>query len=208
MALKVSKVTLVILGIAIFAFGAFFLYVGTSVPGEREMLERIAALEKQPQPTACPHPFEREGLLVEVTGMAIAYTVNGDYKKASPFYLRAVELRKKLCGAEYPGLVGPLLQLAESYDLEGSADKADPVYLELIELRKRTFAKQSIELTALREKPVSSLTPDEQEALHTKPANIAEILTGQIHMLRASGKARDAESLQRRVEWLRSREPQ
>jgi len=208
MALKVSKVTLVILAIAVLGFGAFFLYIGTSVPGEREILERIAALEKQPQPTSCPHPFEQEGLLVELTRMAIVYTVNGDYKKASPFYLRAVEMRKKLCGAEYPGLAGPLLQLAESYDLEGSADKADPVYLELIELRKRTLAKQNIELAALREKPQSSLTLEEQEALHSKPANIAEMVTGQIHMLRASGKAKDAESLQKRVEWLRSREPQ
>jgi hypothetical protein len=206
MALKVSKLTLVILTVVVLSFGALFLYVGISVPGEREILERIAALEKQPQPTYCPHPLEGEGLLVEVTRMAIAYAVNGKYKKASPFFLRAVEMKKKLCGAEYPGLFGPMLQLAESYDLEGSADKADPVYLELIELIKKSLES---ELATLREKPESSLKLDEREALHSnRPASISGMLTGTIHMLQVSGKAKDAEPLQKRIEWLRSREPQ
>lgn len=79
MALKVSKVTLAVLAIAVLGFGVLFLLLGTSVPGEKEILSKIALLEKQPQPSSCPQPFESEGLLVEVTRMALAYKTNKQY---------------------------------------------------------------------------------------------------------------------------------
>lgn len=203
MALKISKAALAILGIAILGFGIFFFYLGTSVPGESEILDRIAAFEREPPPTSCPIGLERTGLLVEITRMAVVYTTNSHYKKATPFYARAVELTKKRCGSEYSGLLGPLLQLAESYDLERSPEKADPIYGELIVLRKKLANQREKEI----EKEIGPLfTQEERQLLHSSYNRISGMLAVQIHMLQASGKANDAEPLLRRVEWLRARE--
>lgn len=131
MTLKVSKVTIAILAIAVLGFGAFFLFVTTTVPGEYEMLANIATLEKQPLPASCPKPFEREGLLAEVTRMAIVYKSHKRHDKAAPHFLRVIEIQKQLCGPDYPGLLVPMKLLAESYELSGNPEKAVPLRQEI-----------------------------------------------------------------------------
>lgn len=131
MKLKVSKATIVILAIAVLGFGAFFLFVTTTVPGEYEMLADIATLEKQPLPSACPRPSERESLLFEVTKMAHVYKTHQRYEKAAQYFLRVIEIQKQLCGADYPGQLVPMNLLAESYELAGVPEKAALVRQEI-----------------------------------------------------------------------------
>ena len=132
---KIKRPALIIVGIAFTIFTGFFVFLRFSVPGEKAMLEKISALEKT-QPTSCPEAFEREGLLVELTRVALAYKSNANHKEATPYFLRVVELQKQLCGANYSGVIGPMTLLAENYDLEGSAEKAALVRKEIQRLKE------------------------------------------------------------------------
>ena len=124
MTLKVSKTAVAVLAIVVLGFGAFLLFVTTTIPGEYEILASIETLEKQPLPASCPKPSEREGLLPEVTRMAIIYKSYKRHDKAVPQFLRMIEIQKQICGQDYPGLLVTMNLLAESYELSGNPEKA------------------------------------------------------------------------------------
>jgi hypothetical protein len=48
------------------------------------------------------------------------------YEKAAPLYERALEIRERALGPEYPDVAWSLMSLAVLYDLLGEYGKAEP----------------------------------------------------------------------------------
>ncbi|MEM8719517.1 MAG: tetratricopeptide repeat protein [Cyanobacteria bacterium P01_G01_bin.39] len=63
----------------------------------------------------------------------------GKFYQAIPLAQKALEIRKKILGAEHPDVAASLNNLAELYLNQGEYDKAEPFYLQALELRKKLF---------------------------------------------------------------------
>jgi tetratricopeptide (TPR) repeat protein len=74
---------------------------------------------------------------VDATAL-IAYRL-GQYAKAEPLYLQALEINKKALGPEHPKVATDLNNLAELYREQGHYVKAEPLYLQALEIHKKAL---------------------------------------------------------------------
>ena len=76
----------------------------------------------------------------------------GEYAKAEPLYLQALEIRKGPWAKSIPIRQTSLNNLAGLHDSMGEYAKAEPLYLQALEIRQRSWAK-SIPTTHKPEQP-------------------------------------------------------
>ena len=74
--------------------------------------------------------------------------MKGDYKKAEPFYERALKIREKALGPNNPALVSSIGGLADLYRLEKDYSKAEPLAPTVSEAFSRECDGPTHEMTA------------------------------------------------------------
>jgi tetratricopeptide (TPR) repeat protein len=71
--------------------------------------------------------------------------MQGNYSKATPLFIEALEIRKKNFGIENSDYATSLNNLAFLYYMEHSYSKAEPLFLKALEIRKESLGKESPE---------------------------------------------------------------
>ncbi|MCB0774767.1 MAG: CHAT domain-containing protein, partial [Chitinophagaceae bacterium] len=77
-----------------------------------------------------------------LNGLALLYKSMGNYSKAEPMYLEAMNVRKKVLGTEHPDYANSLNNLAFLYDEMGNYSKAEPMYLEALNVLKKVLGSE------------------------------------------------------------------
>jgi tetratricopeptide (TPR) repeat protein len=80
--------------------------------------------------------------------LAVAYKNQGQYKKAEPLYIKALELRK-LLGEKHPTMVESLNNLAELYHILERYQEAESSYLKALELRQELSAEEHLDVATI-----------------------------------------------------------
>ena len=66
----------------------------------------------------------------------------GEYKKAQEYYLKALEIRKKVLGTNHPDTTATYNNLAGLYELKGKYEKALEYYLKALEIREKVLGTE------------------------------------------------------------------
>ncbi len=74
--------------------------------------------------------------------LASLYKVTGNYEKAEPLYLQALEIIKKVLGERHQGFVTSLNNLAGLYQNMDHYEKAENLYLQALEINKNIFGEE------------------------------------------------------------------
>jgi tetratricopeptide (TPR) repeat protein len=69
--------------------------------------------------------------------LASIYYFQGDHSEAEPLYVRALEIDKRIYGADHPDVATSLNNLAELYKSQGKYSEAEPLYVRSLEIRER-----------------------------------------------------------------------
>src|ERR1700730_952029 len=72
----------------------------------------------------------------------------GEYAKAEPLYQEALQIYRKVFGAEHPGTVTFLSNLAELYKAMGEYAKAEPLYQEALRIRQKVLGPEHPDVAA------------------------------------------------------------
>ena len=107
--------------------------------GQQDMADTLAA---QQQKVVQPDQFDSA---IEVAAsknrVGLALCSKGQYGKAEPFYLQALELRQRVLGNNHLDVADSLNNLAILYDNQGRYDESEPLKLKALELRQRILGK-------------------------------------------------------------------
>lgn len=74
-----------------------------------------------------------------LNNLAILSEVNGDYSKAEPLFIQALQIRKEVFGGKHPEYAASLNNLAHLYYNQGDYQKAEPLYAQALQIRKDIF---------------------------------------------------------------------
>src|ERR1700730_11263313 len=72
----------------------------------------------------------------------------GEYAKAEPLYQEALQIYRKVFGAEHPGTVTFLSNLAELYKAMGEYAKAEPLYQEALRIPQKVLGPEHPDVAA------------------------------------------------------------
>ena len=75
--------------------------------------------------------------------LAYLYNEQSNYKKAEPFYLKALSIQKQLFGIENSDYTVTLNNLAEMYSEMGNYGKAESIHLQVLEIRKKILGEDN-----------------------------------------------------------------
>jgi CHAT domain-containing protein len=70
----------------------------------------------------------------------------GNYPKAEPYYLQALEILKNVHGENHPDVAASLINLGILYTNLGNYPKAEPYYLQALEIRKKALGENHPEV--------------------------------------------------------------
>ncbi len=73
--------------------------------------------------------------------LGILYMDNGDYAKAENFYLKCIDLRKKIQGKEHVDYASGLQNLGNLYLVMGLYEKVEPLYLQALDICVKALGK-------------------------------------------------------------------
>ncbi|MBI4853195.1 MAG: tetratricopeptide repeat protein, partial [Acidobacteria bacterium] len=89
--------------------------------------------------------FDRANeLLAKATaifGLGDFYTDKGDYSKAEPLLIQALEIRKKALGENHPSTTSSMNNLASLYNDKGDYSKAEPLLIEALRIHKKALGE-------------------------------------------------------------------
>lgn len=74
--------------------------------------------------------------------LAQMYVLTGQYAKAEPLYLHALEISEQVLGTEHPDTLASLNNLAYLYHSEGRYTAAEPLYRRALEARERVLGPE------------------------------------------------------------------
>jgi len=74
---------------------------------------------------------EHPSTAISYNNLAELYRNIGEYQKAEPLYLKALNIREKILGEEHPSTATSYNNLAGLYRNIGEYQKAEPLYLKL-----------------------------------------------------------------------------
>ena|ERR1700680_4968344 len=75
----------------------------------------------------------------DLNNLAELYRAQGQYAKAEPLYLQALEIEKKVLGPEHPNVARELNNLALLYDAQGQYAKAEPLYRQALAILQKVL---------------------------------------------------------------------
>ena len=68
--------------------------------------------------------------------MALLYVSQGRYTEAEPLFIQALDMRKKLLGAEHPDVASSLNNLALLYKSQGRYTEAEALFIQAVYLKQ------------------------------------------------------------------------
>ncbi|NQY63541.1 MAG: tetratricopeptide repeat protein [Alteromonadaceae bacterium] len=74
--------------------------------------------------------------------LAGLYESMGDYDRALPLYLRSLDIKEKVLGAEHPAVATSLNNLAGLYESTGDTDRALPLYQRSIDILEKVLGSE------------------------------------------------------------------
>ncbi|NCQ33234.1 MAG: tetratricopeptide repeat protein, partial [Armatimonadetes bacterium] len=77
-----------------------------------------------------------------LNNLAELYRALGQYEKAEPLYVQAMEILRKVLGEEHPHYAVSLNNLARLYDSLGQYEKAEPLYVQAMEIRRKVLGEE------------------------------------------------------------------
>ena len=113
-----------------------------------QALEIFEKSLKGEYPYITTNPDDLTHIATSLSDLALLYHKQGKYKEAEPLHLQALELNKKLLGAEHPYIATNLNNLAGIYHKQGKYQKAEPLYLQALEMRKKLLGAEHPDVAA------------------------------------------------------------
>ncbi|KAF0240064.1 MAG: NB-ARC domain-containing protein, partial [bacterium] len=74
-----------------------------------------------------------------MTSFGIFYANRGDYLKAEPLFIQALDIRKKALGDNHPLMAQSINNLAILYERKGDYSKAEPLLIQALDMRKKAL---------------------------------------------------------------------
>src|SRR5207253_7335069 len=78
-----------------------------------------------------------------MNNLADLYRTQGQYAKAEPLLVKALEVRRRVLGEEHPDTLNSMHSLAMLYLYQGQLAKAEPLFREALERTRKRHAEGS-----------------------------------------------------------------
>jgi len=117
--------------------------------------------------------------------LGLVYYHLGEYKRAEPYLMKVLEVRRHIYSEEHPDTASSYNNLAALYYAMGEYEKAEPLYLKALEIGKRVLGEEHPD-TAISYNNLAGLYDsmeayEKAEPLHLKALEIREKLLGEEH---------------------------